>query len=73
MELMSKNGLRFAECELKKCFMAYMPDAQAEFVAKKAAKTINWDDTALMHKDIRWLARNYMKNQSRNLLTKGSS
>lgn len=63
---MSEKALRLAQAELQKAFMRFCPDIAeqtAEELAAKAVSQIEWDNPALMHKDLNWIAKDYLRTQ----------
>ena len=56
---MSEKALLAAMQHIKKVYLRKDPqlsDAQAECMAKDAVASIDWDNPALMHKDLTWIA-----------------
>ncbi len=56
----------FSEKEMTTCVKRYakqMDESRASQVAKEIVKLIDWGNSALMHKGISWIAKNYLLQQ----------
>ena len=59
---MTEKALEFAAQQIKNIFKekdSNLSAEQAERMARRAVKSIDWDNSALMHKGLNWIA-NYI-------------
>lgn len=60
----NKPFIEFAEKEMQTQIAKFTKDAVLEEKAKELAKevvsTIDWNDSALMHKGLSWIAKNFL-------------
>ncbi|WP_077368416.1 hypothetical protein [Anaerosalibacter sp. Marseille-P3206] len=60
-----KSFLDFAEKEIKNQMLTFlkrpMEEIEVERLAKEVVKKIDWDNSALMHKGLSWIAKKYLE------------
>lgn len=59
---MSEKALALAFEQIKAVYtndFPYYSDAKVSNMAENAIKIIDWNNSALMHKDLKWIARFY--------------
>lgn len=68
MNTVSKQTIAFAEKEMQVELKRFIkePVNQSEIVAlaKKVVEKIDWNNSALMHKGLSWIAKNYIQQNS---------
>ncbi|MEE1314345.1 MAG: hypothetical protein UHS49_01075 [Faecalimonas sp.] len=66
MTTVDSNFLEFAEKELVVCVMRFangIGESKASQIAKEIIEKIDWNNSALMHKGLSWMAKNYLTSQ----------
>ena len=61
---MSEQALQLALETIKDIYRFDIPEfneEQIDALAKETMVAIDWNDSALMHKDLKWIARRYLK------------
>lgn len=67
MTIVNKEFIDFAEKEIVAYVMKFssgMEESKASQVAKEIVKLIDWNNSALMHKGLSWMAKNYLIKQN---------
>lgn len=62
---MNEQALAFALEVIKDVYRTDFPDytpEQIDNLAQDALNAIDWTNSALMHKDLKWIARRYLKS-----------
>ena len=63
MITMDREFVEYAEKEMTSCVLNYSNQiefSKANSIAKDIVKLIDWNNSALMHKGLSWIAKNYM-------------
>jgi hypothetical protein len=66
MSTENSERIKFAENEITsyvKKFSKTVDDNEAGQIAKKIVNLIDWNNSALMHKGLSWITKNYLMNQ----------
>lgn len=65
MTIVSKEMIEFVKSELTAIVMRMvntMEKSKAEQISDDIVKIIDWNNSALMHKGLSWMAKNYLLN-----------
>lgn len=66
MTTITKDFIEFTEKEMASQFLRFsktpLEMEHAKQLAKEAVGRIDWNNSALMHKGLSWIAKNYLKN-----------
>ena len=63
MTTVSKEFIEYAEKELTSIVMRFvntLEEGKATQIAKEIINLIDWNNSALMHKGLSWMAKNYL-------------
>ena len=63
MSTVNKEFIEFTEKELTSIVMRFVStieECKATQIAKEIVKVIDWNNSALMHKGLSWIAKNYL-------------
>ena len=66
MTTINKDFISFAEKEMTAYVIRFsndMEEGKASQVAKEIVKLIDWNNSALMHKGLSWIAKKYLTQQ----------
>ena len=67
MITVSKEYIDFAQKELTSIVMRFLnniEEKKANQISKEIVKLIDWNNSALMHKGLSWMAKNYLVKQN---------
>lgn len=66
MTTVNKEFVTFTEKELTSIVMRFLntiEEKKASQISKEIVKMIDWNNSALMHKGLSWMAKNYLLQQ----------
>lgn len=67
MTTVNKKYIDFTERELTSIVMRFLntiEESKASQISKEIVKLIDWNDSALMHKGLSWMVKNYLMKQN---------
>lgn len=67
MSMANKDLTAYAETELTTIVMRFLnsiEENRANEIAKEIASRIDWNNSALMHKGLSWMAKDYLVNKN---------